>query len=135
MAIPTHSKRLAAWLGITAMLLLVCVPTVSRFLAVTHMLTLSVCAEATRSGRAPVAIQVPMGDRHDAPGKHRGSHILDDCGYCTLMTHDAALPSVPPALPAMLWLVVLVFVLPPVRRYIPIGAFPSRLPRAPPRFS
>lgn len=135
MTVPTHSRRLAAWLGIAAMLLLVCVPTVSRFLAVTHRLTLSVCTEAAQPGQAPAAIKVSLDDHHDTPGKHTGSHALDDCGYCTLMTHDAALPSVPPALPAMLWLVVSVLVLPFLCRYTPIGVFPSGLPRAPPRFS
>lgn len=135
MAIPTFSKRWAAWLGIAAMLLLVCAPTVSRFLAVTHKLTLSVCAEAIQPGRAPAAIKVFLDDHHDAPGKRTGSHALDDCGYCTLMTHDAALPSVPPALPAVLWLILLALVLPSLCRYTPSGAFPSGLPRAPPRFS
>jgi hypothetical protein len=49
--------------------------------------------------------------------------------------HEAALPSVPPALPSMLLLVLLALALPPMRRYTPIGAFPSGRPRAPPRFS
>jgi len=116
-------------------LLLVCVPTVSRYLAATHNLTLSICTEATAPGQAPVAIKVSLDDRHDASGKHTGSHVLDDCGYCTLMMHEAALPSMPPVLPSVLLLVMLALVLPSLRRYTPIGAFPSGRPRAPPRFS
>jgi hypothetical protein len=133
--IPAHGKRLVAWLGIAAMLLLVCAPTASRLLAAAHSLTLSVCTEAVQPGQAPVAINVSLSDHHDASGKHTGSHVLDDCGYCSLMMHDAALPSVPPALPSVLLLVLLALVLPPLRRYTPIGAFPSGRPRAPPRFS
>ncbi|MBV6303912.1 DUF2946 domain-containing protein [Candidimonas humi] len=133
--ISAHSKRFVAWLGIVAMLLLVCAPTVSRCLAAAQSLTLSICTEAAQPGQAPVAINVSVDGHHDEQGKHSGSHALDDCGYCTLMMHEAALPSVPPALPSMLLLVLLALALPPMRRYTPIGAFPSGRPRAPPRFS
>ena len=91
--ISAHSKRFVAWLGIVAVLLLVCAPTVSRCLAAAQSLTLSICTEASRPGQAPAAITVSADDRHDAQGKHSGSHALDDCGYCTLMSHRPLLAS------------------------------------------
>jgi len=135
MTVPAYGKRLAAWLGVIAMLLLVCAPTVSHFIAATRHITVPVCSEATTPGQSHLAIQVALDGHHDAAGHSTGSHLLDDCGYCDLMMHEAALPSVPPALPSPLLLVMLALLLPPLRRFTPIGAFPSGRPRAPPRFS
>nr|WP_269845248.1 DUF2946 domain-containing protein [Candidimonas nitroreducens] len=133
--ISARGKQYVAWLGIFAMLLLVCAPTVSRCFAAAQSLALSICTEAARPGQAAAALNVPIAGHRDAPGEPPASRALNDCGYCTLMTHDGALPSLPPALSSVLWFIVVVLVLPPLRRYTPAGTFLSGLPRAPPRFS
>jgi hypothetical protein len=72
-----------------------------------------------------------------AMGGHadHGSQPMDDCGYCDLLNHAPAVPMVPPAPAAALLLLFVVFVLPALRRYTPLGAFPSGRPRAPPAIS
>ncbi|GAA4332359.1 hypothetical protein GCM10023144_22190 [Pigmentiphaga soli] len=135
MMVSANGKRLTAWLGIIAMLLLVCAPTVTHLLAAAQNITLSICSEATTPGQSSVALTVSLDEQHDASGHQPGSHALGDCGYCDLLTHEAALPAMPPALPSPLLLVMLALLLPPLRRFTPIGAFPSGRPRDPPRFS
>uniref|UniRef100_UPI0039EF7BB3 DUF2946 domain-containing protein n=1 Tax=Bordetella sputigena TaxID=1416810 RepID=UPI0039EF7BB3 len=72
-----------------------------------------------------------------AMGGHadHGSQPMDDCGYCDLLNHAPAMAMVPPAPVGALLLLFAVFVLPALRRYTPLGAFPSGRPRAPPAIS
>jgi len=135
MTIPAYGKRLAAWLGVIAMLLLVCAPAVSHFAAAARSIMVPVCSEAATPGQPRVAIPVSLDSHHDASGHPADPHLLDDCVYCGLMTHEAALPAVPPALPSPLLLLLVALLLPPLRRFTPVGAFPSGRPRDPPRFS
>jgi hypothetical protein len=127
-------KRVAAWLGIVAMLLLVCVPTVSHFMHAAHdNMALPLCT-AAESGHESAAVTFASSGTHETT-HDAGAHLLDDCGYCHLIRHDAALPSVPAGLPLVLWFCILVLVLLPTRCFTPIGAFPAGRPRAPPVFS
>ncbi|VCU71075.1 hypothetical protein PIGHUM_03155 [Pigmentiphaga humi] len=114
------------------MLLLVCAPTVSHFLAATWSVTVPICTEADTPGQSAIVSILKLDKQHDS-SHHQAD--LEDCGYCGLLTHDAALLPVPPAMPFPLLLVMLALLLPPLRRFTPIGAFPSGQPRAPPRFS
>ncbi|ARP80743.1 hypothetical protein CAL12_07765 [Bordetella genomosp. 8] len=93
-----------------------------------------------------MAAVMTMGDMpsmHHAPSAGHGadghadheSQPMDDCGYCDLLNHVPALAMVPPAPVAALLLLFAVFLLPALRRYTPLGAFPSGRPRAPPAFS
>ncbi|HET8597816.1 MAG TPA: DUF2946 domain-containing protein [Castellaniella sp.] len=131
MAISGYGKRVAAWLGMVAMLLILCAPTISHLAAAARSIPMPVCTEPGMA-QPSVAIEVSS---HDPSDSRSGSHLLDDCGYCSLMLHEAALPSVPPAPPSPLWLLLPVLLLPALRRFTPIGAFPSGRPRAPPAFS
>jgi hypothetical protein len=130
MAISGYGKRVAAWLGMVAMLLILCAPTISHLAAAARSIPMPVCTEP---GMAQQSV-VLEADAQPESSDHR-SHLLDDCGYCSLMAHEAALPSVPPAPPSPLWLLLPVLLLPALRRFTPIGAFPSGRPRAPPAFS
>jgi len=130
-----HGKRLAAWLGMIAMLLIACAPTVSHLAANARTVAATVCGEtATPAQTLLITLDGRQDDPHTAGGQP-DPHVLDDCGYCGLMTHEAALPSVPPALPSPLPLLMLTMLLPALFRFTPIGAFPCGRPRAPPVFS
>ncbi|WP_345798303.1 DUF2946 domain-containing protein [Castellaniella sp. MT123] len=133
MVISVCGKRVSAWLGIIAMLLLVCAPTVSHFMHATRSMTLPLCTVA-QFGHSSAAITVSVSNAHDTD-HGADSHLLDDCGYCHLLQHDAVLPSVSAGSPPVLWLFILALVLLPARCFTPIGAFPAGRPRAPPVFS
>ncbi|ANN66115.1 DUF2946 domain-containing protein [Bordetella bronchialis] len=83
-----------------------------------------------------------QGMHHGSGASHRmmghtddGSQAMEDCGYCDLLGHTPAVSLVPPAPIAPLLLLFVVFVLPTLTRYTPLGAFPSGRPRAPPAVS
>ncbi|OZI24007.1 hypothetical protein CAL26_07200 [Bordetella genomosp. 9] len=100
-------------------------------------------AASAMAAMAAVMTMDDMPSMHHAPsaGHGAGGHAdhesqpMDDCGYCDLLNHVPALSMVPPAPAAALLLLFAVFVLPALRRYTPLGAFPSGRPRAPPAFS
>lgn len=125
---------MTAWLGLIAMCLVAFAPTVSHFVRAARTVVVPVC---TADHHAPSAGHA-MGSHADpAMGGHadHGSQPMDDCGYCDLLNHVPAVAMVPPAPAAALSLLFVVFVLPALRRYTPLGAFPSGRPRAPPAIS
>lgn len=121
-------NRTTAWLGLIAMWLIVFAPIVSQMLV---------------SGRAhePVAalcsaLQPQDGNHATTPAVHL-SHddAFGACGYCHLLQHHVAIPSVAIAAPATP--LALASVAPPAlsTRFTPLGAFPSGRPRDPPAVS
>jgi hypothetical protein len=110
---------MTAWLGLIAMWLVVCVPLVSQW----------VMASRAHEPIAPLcSVAVP------ADLSHHGTSAdpLSACGYCDLLATHAAMPSVPPAVVQALTLVIAVTAPVLSVRFIPLGAFPSGRPRAPP---
>jgi len=130
-----YGKRVAAWLGIIAMLLITCAPAISHWVNASRAVTVPVCSETQTPGHAHLVLSVSPGDHSADAGHGTGAHLLDDCGYCHLLKHDAVLPSVPAGWQPVLLLALLALVLPSLRAFTPIGAFPSGRPRAPPLFS
>jgi len=66
----------------------------------------------------------------DHPDTQHGS--LAACGYCDLLATHATVPSIPGVSLPLLMLVLVATISAPATRYVPLGAFPSGRPRAPP---
>ncbi|AOB30511.1 hypothetical protein AKI39_07100 [Bordetella sp. H567] len=151
---------MTAWLGLIAMCLVALAPTVSHLVRTARTLTVPVCTIDGQQGvhrvvlssvSIPATSAVAMtvmamsgmaGMSHDiAPDPDQpahaghGSRPMDDCGYCDLLNHAPALSMAPPAPLAPLLLLFGVFVLPALRRFVALGAFPSGRPRGPPAVS
>lgn len=119
---PRKHSLLTAWLGLVAMWLIVLAPLVSQLVAAQH----------AHEPDAPLcsALQSPQSTPHLSHDDAFGA-----CGYCHLLEHHVAMPSV--AAPELLAVRVVALdePAPPVTRDIPLGAFPSGRPRAPPVLS
>ncbi|WP_321782437.1 DUF2946 domain-containing protein [Paraburkholderia sp. J94] len=109
---------LTAWLGLVAMWLIVLAPLVSQLVAAhqAHQPDAALCS-AMQPATAPHL------SHDDAFGA---------CGYCNLLEHHVAMPSV--AVPALTlgFIVADALVATLSTRHTPFGAFPSGRPRAPP---
>lgn len=125
---------MTAWLGLFAMWLVVCAPLVSQMLVSkrAHDPFAALCSvlqprDIGMASAAPQAAPQPVHLSHD--------DAFGACGYCHLLQHHVAMPTVavvapPPAL-------TLAGTAPPTlsTRFTPLGAFPSGRPRAPPAVS
>lgn len=120
---PTRVRtRLTAWLGLIAMCLVVLAPLVSQLVVAAHKddAAAALCSAVHGSGNAELAA-------HDDP--------LAACDYCGLLASHVAI-STPPLSPPLLFTLVVMAAVPVLStRFIPLGAFPSGRPRAPPLFS
>jgi hypothetical protein len=132
-------NHLTAWLGLIAMWLVVFAPIVSQMLASNraHEPFAALCS-ALQSGNQSLASQRLAS--HSLQASPAPVHLSHDdafgaCGYCHLLQHHVAMPSVaaiePPAALA------LAGAAPPAlsTRFTPLGAFPSGRPRDPPAVS
>jgi hypothetical protein len=134
---PRNRNRMTAWLGLVAMWLVVFAPLVSQMLLANqeHDPLAALCSTLHPSG---------AGNASDVSLVNQGSvepvHLSHDdafgaCGYCHLLEHHVAMPTVaavePPAALA------LAGTAPPTlsTRFTPLGAFPSGRPRDPPAVS
>ena len=125
-------KRLTAWLGLLAMWLIMLAPTVSHIAHAAPELVTSICS-TTDGSQGPHTVlveRIRVGEHHDSQ-----TDLLNVCGYCELLAHNAVLLSVPPPQPAVTPLLLTTIVTPLNMRFTPIGAFPSGRPRGPPHFS
>jgi hypothetical protein len=86
-----NRKYLTAWLGLIAMWLIVFAPVVSQLVA---------SARADEPVAALCSAVQPSTPEHHAP-----IDSLDACGYCNLLTHHVAAPSIPPVALSVLVLV------------------------------
>lgn len=116
-----NQKRLAVWLGLIAMWLLVVAPVVSQIRGAANANSATAVFCSANAGRDQIEHQHPQSAAH-----------ADACGYCHLFEHHAIVPGTPSVaiyLGAILGtLAAAVLVL----GFIPIGAFPAARPRAPP---
>lgn len=116
-------NRLTAWLGLIAMWLIVLAPVVSQ-------LRLEARADdAVQQAVLCSATQPAVDLMHAGHGDS-----LAACGYCDLLADHVALPGVPPLPPVLVMLLLAVVVPALSTRFVPLGAFPSGRPRAPPAF-
>ncbi|WP_420996557.1 DUF2946 domain-containing protein [Cupriavidus sp. 30B13] len=116
----TPRKRISttAWLGLLAMWLIVFAPAVSQFVASAHAADPAgyICSAAHPDDAA-----------HQAPGVD-----LSACGYCDLLADHPAAPGIPVPPPALPLLAAFAAAPTLFTRFVPLGAFPSGRPRAPP---
>ncbi|CAD6554906.1 hypothetical protein LMG27952_05706 [Paraburkholderia hiiakae] len=115
---------LTAWLGLVAMWLIVLAPLVSQLVAAQHAHEpdATLCSAIQPAG----AGSTPHLSHDDAFGA---------CGYCHLLEHHVAMPSVAAPEPLAVLALARETIAPPVTHDIPLGAFPSGRPRAPPVLS
>lgn len=103
------------------MCLIVLAPLVSQLLA---------AHRAQQPDAALCSAVLPIsGSQHDAQDSS-----LAACGYCDLLATHAAMPPIPSVSLPLLTLVVFATLQAHLSRYVPLGAFPSGQPRAPPTF-
>lgn len=127
-------NRLTAWLGLLAMWLVVFAPVVSQVLVSNraHEPFAALC-----SALQPRDVGAANGASQAAPAPVHLSHddAFGACGYCHLLQHHVAIPTVASAAPPAA--LVLVGTAPPTlsTRFTPLGAFPSGRPRDPPAIS
>jgi hypothetical protein len=124
-------NRMTAWLGLFAMWLVVFAPLVSQMLMSSraHEPIAALCSALQPTGASHASLVA-----NTAPEPVHLSHddAFGACGYCHLLEHHVAMPTVaavePPAALA------LAGTAPPTlsTRFTPLGAFPSGRPRAPP---
>jgi hypothetical protein len=124
-------NHLTAWLGLFAMWLVVFAPLVSQMLLANraHEPIAALCSTLHPSGASEAELVA-----HTSPEPVHLSHddAFGACGYCHLLEHHVAMPTVaavePPAALA------LAGTAPPAlsTRFTPLGAFPSGRPRDPP---
>ncbi|SDD03141.1 DUF2946 domain-containing protein [Paraburkholderia lycopersici] len=119
---PRKHSLLTAWLGLVAMWLIVLAPLVSQLVAAQHLHE----PDSTLCSAMQPVQSAPHLSHDDAFGA---------CGYCHLLEHHVAMPSIAAPEPAGALVVALDKVAPPVSRDIPSGAFPSGRPRGPPSLS
>jgi hypothetical protein len=130
-------NRMTAWLGLFAMWLVVFAPLVSQTLMSgrAHEPIAALCSALHPSGASDANLIAQA-----APATPEPVHLSHDdafgaCGYCHLLEHHVAMPTVaavePPAALALSGTA------PPTlsTRFTPLGAFPSGRPRAPPTVS
>jgi hypothetical protein len=122
-----YPRRLAAWLGLIAIWLIVAAPFVSRVISFSQELVVPVCsAEAGVHGA--VALHVRTDGRHNGP-----TSPLDACSYCSLFAHSTATPLVPSVAPAVLLAALVALIVPAGNQFRPPAIFPPGHPRDPPR--
>ncbi|MBB3260644.1 hypothetical protein F4827_005684 [Paraburkholderia bannensis] len=115
-------RRFSVWLALLAMWLVVVVPVASQLMAAAHAATpdtASILCSAT-------AAQEP------ASSSHLHTDRLAACGYCSWLAHQPAMPAPPAAALALVAITVAQADALPAAQHVPVAAFPSGRPRAPP---
>lgn len=124
-------NRTTAWLGLFAMWLVVFAPLVSQMLMSSraHEPIAALCSALQPAGASDASLVA-----HTAPEPVHLSHddAFGACGYCHLLEHHVAMPTVAAVEPS--GTLALAGTAPPTlsTRFTPLGAFPSGRPRAPP---
>ncbi|RKE38348.1 hypothetical protein B0G76_4663 [Paraburkholderia sp. BL23I1N1] len=127
-------NRMTAWLGLIAMWLVVFAPVVSQMLVSNraHEPFAALCS-ALQPGNPSLANQSAQASPEPVHLSH--DDAFGACGYCHLLEHHVAMPSVATAEPPAAF--ALAGTAPPAlsTRFTPLGAFPSGRPRDPPAVS
>lgn len=119
---------MTAWIGLIAMCLIVFAPVVSQ------LLRSGGAQDYAARMREQMAAECPMHQHPDAE-PHAFADPLSACGYCDLLGQHPAMPSIPPVTLPLVTLVALSAARILSTRFVPLGAFPSGRPRAPPAVS
>ncbi|HEY2022157.1 DUF2946 domain-containing protein [Paraburkholderia sp.] len=132
--IPRSRNRMTAWLGLVAMWLVVFAPLVSQLLASSsaNEPIAALCSALHPAGSGSSSESGLVAQNSPAPVHLGHADAFGACGYCHLLEHHVAMPTLvvlePPAG------LLLAGTTPPTlsTRFTPLGAFPSGRPRAPP---
>ncbi|MFL9918983.1 DUF2946 domain-containing protein [Paraburkholderia fungorum] len=139
---PRSHNRMTAWLGLIAMWLVVFAPVVSQMLVSNraHEPFAALCsalqpASQSLVGQSPVSLVSQPTQPSPAPVHLSHDDAFGACGYCHLLQHHVAMPSVAAAEPPAA--LALAGTAPPAlsTRFTPLGAFPLGRPRDPPAVS
>jgi hypothetical protein len=125
---------MTAWLGLVAMWLVVFAPLVSQLLesSRTHEPLAALCSALHPAGAVDADIASVAAQTTAAPVHLSHDDAFGACGYCHLLEHHVAMPTVAAVAPPA---ALLLAGTPPATlstRFTPLGAFPSGRPRAPP---
>jgi hypothetical protein len=127
-------NRLTAWLGLIAMCLVVFAPLVSQLLMSNraHEPIAALCSALQPPGTGEASHIAVSGP---APVQLNHDDAFGACGYCHLLEHHVAMPTVAAVEPP--GALAIAGTPPPTlsTRFTPLGAFPSGRPRAPPAVS
>lgn len=128
---------MTAWLGLFAMWLVVFAPVVSQMLVSNgaHEPIAALCSALQPRDFSAVSMASVPPQAAPAPVHLSHDDAFGACGYCHLLQHHVAMPTVAAAEPPAA--VALAGTAPPTlsTRFTPLGAFPSGRPRAPPAVS
>ncbi|MBB3214361.1 putative membrane protein [Herbaspirillum sp. Sphag1AN] len=128
-------KRLVAWLGMIAMLLVTCVPLASQLIAASHGATPSMMYCGMKVGD-PAMSSVVQSDTHgtdDKSSQHKAaSGQTDVCGYCSFFDHYTSLPTSVVTAPQLVRLLIALTITALAIHGSRTARYPSRRPRAPP---
>ncbi|MFT4065834.1 DUF2946 domain-containing protein [Paraburkholderia sp.] len=131
---PRARNRMTAWLGLVAMWLVVFAPLVSQLLASNRANEpiAALCSVLHPSGASGAGNSGVVAQTNPAPVHLSHDDAFGACGYCHLLEHHVAMPTVAAIEPPTALL--LAGTAPPTlsTRFTPLGAFPSGRPRAPP---
>lgn len=128
-------KQLVAWLGIFAILLVICAPLASQLIAVSHSETSSIMYCGMRVGNPAMSnvVQIDVHGTVDKLFPHKTtSGQTDACGYCSFFDHDTALPTTLVTAHQLLCLLIALSIAALAMHVSPTARYPSRRPRAPP---
>ncbi len=136
---------MTVWLGLLAMWLIVFAPVISQMVLAARLAdqpmphcSATPSSADTASATTSMPMTMPMSMHMSmsmpmSPGMHHDpGKMLSACGYCDLLADHMVLPSVPPVLPTLSFLILLAAVVVLSTRFTPLGAFPSGRPRGPP---
>ena len=115
-------KHLTAWLGLTAMWLIVLLPIASQLIVAAHH------ADPLN---APLCVAKQSGSSHAG----QQVDLLDACGYCNFLSEHAAVSADPPLPPGVVLLVTAATAPVLSTSHTPFDGFPSGRPRDPPTFA
>ncbi|REG52313.1 hypothetical protein B0G80_8856 [Paraburkholderia sp. BL6669N2] len=131
---PRSRIHMTAWLGLFAMCLVVFAPVVSQMLMSNraHEPIAALCSALQPRDFSVVSAASVTTQAAPAPVRLSHDDAFGACGYCHLLQHHVAMPTVAAAEPPAA--LTLAGTAPPTlsTRFTPLGAFPSGRPRAPP---
>jgi hypothetical protein len=115
-------KHLTAWLGLTAMWLVMLLPIASQLIVAAHR---------DDPLNAPLCVAKQSGASH----VEQSGDSLGACGYCNFLAEHVAVGAVPPLPPVVVLLVTAVATPVLSTSHTPFDGFPSGRPRDPPTFA
>jgi len=130
-------NRMTAWLGLVAMWLVVFAPLVSQLLASSQANEpiAALCSALHPAGANDTDDPGLVTQTTTAPVHLSHADAFGACGYCHLLEHHVAMPTLAAVEPPAALLLAATAPRTLSTRFTPLGAFPSGRPRAPPAVS